>query len=172
MTRRRKQVVTLPPVAWSGSPPRPPADPDMCRGISALPEPIREAMSRGYISTDQYRAAKRYAADHQRAISIPECRPGQRVTTSAAPSPFALSKEDRRIVAARSFQQASHLIRDELSKDHRRVLDRVVLDEVPANRAAAEAGLQPRGGISLVRAALDRLIEFYAAEDENARARD
>lgn len=125
-------------------------------------------MRRGRITSDQYRAAERYAADYHRATSG-NVRTSHSTSTGSDFSPW--SRGDRRAEASISFSAAASMLAGSGGM-YRHILDRVVIDEVPANRAAVEWSngapsrrLAPRAGIGVLRQALDMLVEHYKAEE-------
>lgn len=130
--------------------------------VASSPMPIAELRSRGLLTDEQHWAAMSYAAAYRRAYAIsPEARLRPRGGGISDLPVF-----DVRAAAVISHDRLARLVTEELSKAHRAILDRVVIDEVPANRAAVEQKLKARLGIGMLRQALDRL----AAERERSAA--
>jgi len=171
---KRKTAVTLPAAAGTGSA-RVVLDGDtiVCRRLEeaaaevgrpltlrTMPNPLDEARRRGRITPEQFAAAERFRRLHVATVA-PGLRAGSLVPR--------ITQAQRRVQDPTSPTKRWHLaceaLKDGSSALTVQLVTLVVIQELPASRAAELLGIQPRRGIDMLRRALDLLAAHYELSD-------
>lgn len=168
---KRKTTVTLPAAAGTGSA-RVVLDGDtiVCRRVEepaaevgppltlrTMPNPLDEARRRGRITQEQFAAAERFRRLHAATVA-PGLRAGSLVPR--------ITQTQRRVQGAptsptKRWHLACEALKDGSSALTVQLVTLVVIQELPASRAAELLGIQPRRGIDMLRRALDLLAAHY-----------
>ena len=135
--------------------------------LQTVPSPLDVAYDRHRLLEAEFRAGKAYRNDYDTGFGPSVGSIDLNRDSSSTPG-SGIPYTEEMAFALRSWRMASQAVHGALDQHYLDVLTSVVIDELPAKRAAIKLGLPQRVGFKMLRRTLDELAVFYGLAESVA----